>query len=152
MENKGLKLGLLAVKLIIIVIGIVFFVKTILANSNDELIDFNSEAANGVIAPSIMYTLYVIIAAAILAVIFALVNTLANLKAALSTIAGIIALAAIFMISKAMTSGEPVSGSVAGLHDQSTIDLVGAGLQSFYIVAIVAIAVTVLGELRNIFK
>lgn len=104
-------------------------------------------------AETLIYWCYALFAiGTIAAVVFPIIQMAKNPKGAKSALIGVIALAVVFAISYALGGDEMNDSYREFISGPAESKMVSAGLISFYILSLVAIAVTVLSGVSKIFK
>jgi uncharacterized membrane protein len=99
----------------------------------------------------IAYALFAI--AALASVVFPLLYTVRNISDAKNSLIGVGALVVVLVLAYVLSSGEFYFDGIEKFNmTESGIKLVSAGLNSFYLLALLAIIAAVYSEVSSIFK
>lgn len=108
---------------------------------------------DSVSAETLIYWCYALFAlGTIAAIVFPIIQMAKNPKGAKSALIGVIALAVVFGVSYALGGDEMNDSYREFISGPGESKMVSAGLISFYILSLVAIAVTVLSGVSKMFK
>jgi hypothetical protein len=143
MSEKTIRLGTTVLSFAIGIVGLIILL--IILSSDD-----NSPSQLGAIDTGIRLSMYTMIAAAALALIFGISQFVGNIKGNMSVLIGVVAFVILGFISYALATSEvlPAYGSIS----ETTSRLSGAGLFFTYILLITAALTAILGEVLRLFK
>lgn len=137
-------------------LSIIFIVSWLSGNAALQAMPKEEQPTTGIFDAGLLGSAFLFIAAAFAALVFGVLQTATNFKGSLKGIIGVGVLVAVFLVSYATSSVE-TTGMVAdaakkmGTSD-NTVKLIGAGLNTTIILAIVTLASLVISEIRNFFK
>lgn len=127
--------------LLAFVIGVVGLIMGILIMSGNE----------GVIDSAITLTMIVMLAAAVIAILFGLFHFLQNIKHNIPMLIGVVVFVIIAIICYNLAGSEVLKAYGEGIT-ASTSKWSGAGLMVMYVLIIAAIVAALIGEVSRIFK
>lgn len=132
--NSVLSIGALAIGAIGLIVSIMIMV------GNESVLDF-----------ALYFTYALLIAAAVIAVLFGLVYFATSIRSNIPMLIGIVVFAIIAIVSYNIASSEVLPHYVEGTTPMES-KLSGAGLMVMYVLIVAAVFIAVVGEIVRIFK
>lgn len=142
--EKILRIG----TVILIALAAVFFI--LLANQDGEMLEKDPDTQSKYVVPMLNYGYWLTIIVAIVAVVSSLYNLVVNPKGLRNAVIGVLGLGAIVVVAYLMSSGADFENFTDVTERESK--LVSMGLNTFYIVGLLAVLSVVYSAVARIFK
>ena len=152
MQNKGLKIALTVLRLLIAVLGIVFCGIIVANSDSDDSVVQAMDNFGTALEGAFWLVLIVGIIGAGAAILFGLFHFLADIKHKIGSLVGIVIFAAILLLSYYVFASDEVSSVFPEGTTSDVSQFTGGGLIALYITGGLAVLAIIFAEVSRLFK
>jgi hypothetical protein len=152
MQNKGLKIALTVLRLLIAVLGIVFCAMIVANSNSDDSVVQAMDNFGTALDGAFWLVLIVGVMGAGAAILFGLFHFLSDIKHKIGSLIGIIVFAAVLLLSYYVFASDEVSPIFPEGTTSAVAQFTGGGLIALYIIGGLAVLTIVFAEVSRLFK